>query len=102
MTRKADAAAQKAYDLARTGCFWLRHGALIGDDFLAELAMLGFSVRRYGDQAELDDDHGQGRVLEIALIYRFADEQAQYSEALVTLKAPDKLAALIAREGETP
>jgi DNA (cytosine-5)-methyltransferase 1 len=86
MTRKADAAAQKAYDLARTGCFWLRHGALIGDDFLAELAMLGFSVRRYGDQAALDDDHGQGRVLEIALIYRFADEQAQYQRGSRHLK----------------
>jgi hypothetical protein len=101
MTRNADATAQKAYDLARTG-FWLRDGALVGDDLLAELTTLGFSVRLYDRQAALDDDRGQGAVPDIARIRRFADQQQKYSAALLALKAPDQLAALIAREGKAP
>jgi hypothetical protein len=74
--------------------------ALVGDDPLVALTPLGFSARRYDRQAALDDNTGQGRVPDIALIRRFADRQGKYSEALLALKVPDQLAALTAREGE--
>ena len=78
---------------------WLDHtGALVGDDLTAELTTLGFSVRLYDQQAALDDDGKQGRVPDIARIRRFADQQANYSKALLALKAPDQLAAMIARK----
>jgi hypothetical protein len=57
-------------------------GALVGADLLARLAELGFHVRRYGDQAALDDDKGQGRVPPIPLLCEFADRQREYSAAL--------------------
>jgi hypothetical protein len=76
---------------------WLdRTGALVGDNLLAELTTLGFSVRLYDQQAALDDDGKQGRVPDIGRIRRFADQQGNYSKALVALKAPDMLAALTA------
>jgi hypothetical protein len=78
---------------------WLdRTGALVGDDLLAELTTLGFSIRLYDQQAAIDDDGKQGRVPDIARIRRFADQQEKYSRALLALKAPDQLAPLIARE----
>ena len=43
-----------------------------GDDLLARLACLGFSVRRYGDRAGLDDNNGQGSVPSIEHLREFA------------------------------
>ena len=69
-------------------------GALVGkgsngDDLLARLAKLDFRVRRYGDQATLDDETGQGRVPEDrTLLWEFADRQREYSTALCALGAP--------------
>jgi hypothetical protein len=55
---------------------------------LAKLAALGFRIRRYGDQAALDDDTGQGRVPSMPLLYEFADHQHRYGALLRTLQAP--------------
>ena len=81
--------------------YWLGpSGGLAGDDLLNELVRLGFFVRRYGDQAALDDDMGLGRgppmprlgrVPPMPLIYRFADKQAEYGAALTALKASYEL-----------
>jgi hypothetical protein len=68
-------------------------GALVGDDLLAELTTLGFSIRLYDQQAAIDDDGKQGRVPDIARIRRFADQQLRYGQALRALGAPDMLAA---------
>jgi hypothetical protein len=57
-------------------------GALIGDDLLADLAKLDFRVRRYGVQAALDDDTGQGRVPPMPLVHRFSEKQTDYGLAL--------------------
>jgi hypothetical protein len=72
--------------------------ALIGDDVLADLAKLDFRVRRYGVQAALDDDTGQGRVPPMPLLYRFAEYQAEYGLALRALVAPDALPGISPRE----
>ena len=61
-------------------------GALVGDDLLTRLAHRGFRVRRYGDQAALDDDAGQ--VPSRFLLYEFADRQREYGALLRTLQAP--------------
>jgi hypothetical protein len=66
-------------------------GGLAGDDLLAALQVAGFVVRRYGAQAALDDDSGQGRVPPRPLLYRFSDKQAEFSLALRALRAPDWL-----------
>jgi hypothetical protein len=66
-------------------------GGLAGDDLLAALQAAGFVVRRYGAQAALDDDSGQGRVPPMPLLYRFSDKQAEFSLALRALRAPDWL-----------
>jgi hypothetical protein len=66
-------------------------GGLAGDDLLAALRVAGFVVRRYGAQAALDDDTGQGRAPPMALLYRFAEKQAEFSLALRALRAPDCL-----------
>jgi hypothetical protein len=85
---KADLVALLArYDLTDSG-------ALIGDDLLADLAKLDFRVRRYGNQAALDDDSGQGRVPPIPLLYRFAENQTEYGLALRALRAPDALVGI--------
>jgi hypothetical protein len=68
-------------------------GALVGagsagDDLLARLVKLGFRVRRYGDQAALDDETGLGRVPPMPLLYEFADHQREYSAVLCALGAP--------------
>jgi hypothetical protein len=65
-------------------------GALAGDDLLVRLAKLGFRVRRYGDQAALDDETGQGRVPPRLLLYEFADHQREYGAVLCALRAVDK------------
>jgi hypothetical protein len=63
-------------------------GALAGDDDLLHgLARLGFRVRRYGDQAALDDDARRGRVPPMPLLFDFADRQAEYGAALRALDA---------------
>jgi hypothetical protein len=69
-------------------------GALVreADDLFVPLGKSGFRVRRYGDQAGLDDDTGQGRVPLIALLREFADRQLEYGVLLVALGAPDMLA----------
>lgn len=77
-----------AYRLDQTSALVSR---IDGDDPLARLAGLGFRVRRYGDQAALDDDTGQGRVPSMVLLREFADRQQEYGEALVALGAPDML-----------
>jgi hypothetical protein len=69
-------------------------GALIGGALLDHLAMLGFRVRRYGDQAALDDAVGQGRVPPMPLLYRFAEKQTAYGLVLRALRAPDSLPTL--------
>ena len=85
---------------------------LAGDDLLAVLQAAGFAVRRYGVNAALDDDSGQGRVPPMPLLYRFSDKQADFSLALRALRAPDRLegnaqvlreelAAISASAGET-
>ena len=66
-------------------------GGLAGDDLLNALQVAGFVVRRYGAQAALDDDSGQGRVPPMPLLYRFSDKQADFSLALRALRAPDCL-----------
>jgi hypothetical protein len=69
-------------------------GALVsapsgGDDLLGRLAKLGFRVRRYGDQAALDDETGQGRVPEDrALLWEFAGRQREYAAVLCAVGAP--------------
>jgi hypothetical protein len=63
-------------------------GALWGDALCSELARLGFRVRRYGDQAGLDDEAGQGRVPALPVLRQFRDKQFEYSAALLELKAP--------------
>jgi hypothetical protein len=75
----------KAYALDRTA-------ALVGeaDGLLARLTKLGFRVRRYGDQAALDDETGQGRVPPMPLLYEFADHQREYGAVLCALQAADK------------
>jgi hypothetical protein len=65
-------------------------GALVGDDdLLYGLAKLSFRVRRYGGQAALDDDMGQGRVPSSQLLYEFADRQREYGALLQALQAQD-------------
>jgi hypothetical protein len=59
-----------------------------GDSLLARLAKLDFRVRRYGDQAALDDETGQGRVPPMPLLYEFADHQREYGAVLCALGAP--------------
>jgi hypothetical protein len=76
-------------------------GALIGDTLLDHLAKLGFRVRRYTDQAALDDETGQGRVPSTRHLSRFAEKQTEYGLVLRTLRAPDVLAS-IGRQGITP
>jgi hypothetical protein len=66
-------------------------GALAGEPALDDLAQLGFRVRRYGNQAALDDETGQGRVPPMPLLSRFAERQTQYGLALRALRAPDVL-----------
>jgi hypothetical protein len=73
-------------------------GALIGDDLLADLAKLDFRVRRYGVQAALDDDTGQGRVPPIPLVHRFSEKQIEYGLALRALRAPDARPGIGVRE----
>jgi hypothetical protein len=63
-------------------------GALVGDDLTARLARDGFRVRRYGDQAALDGDRGQGRMPSRPLLYEFADHQREYGALLQALQAP--------------
>jgi hypothetical protein len=75
-----------AYALDSTGALVAR---VEGDDLLVRLAGLGFSVRRYGDRAGLDDNNDQGAVPSMALLYEFADQQDRYGELLVALGAPD-------------
>src|ERR1700722_221531 len=57
-------------------------GALAGDHVQYDLAQQGFSVRRCGDQAALDDETGQGRVPPMPLLTRFADNQTEYGLVL--------------------
>jgi hypothetical protein len=64
-------------------------GALVGDHLLTRLAHAGFWVRRYGDQAALDDDLGQGHVRSSLLLYEFADRQREYGALLQALQAQD-------------
>ncbi len=68
-------------------------GGLAGDDLLAALQVGGFAVRRYGVNAALDGALGGGldRVPATSLLYAFADRQAEYSLALLALRAPDCL-----------
>ena len=73
-------------------------GALIGDDLLADLAKLDFRVRRYGVQAALDDDTGQGRVPPMPFVRRFSEKQTEYGLALRALRAPDALAGIGVRK----
>lgn len=99
--KRADLMGRAKPSLKTVAGHWLDStGALVGDGLLAELTTLGFGVRRFGDQAALDDNSGQGRVPDIGWIRRFADLQGKYSDELLALKAPDQLAALIAREGK--
>jgi hypothetical protein len=72
--------------------------ALIGDDLLDDLAKLDFRVRRYGNQAALDDETGQGRVPPMPLLYRFAEKQTAYGLVLRALRAPDSLPGIGVRE----
>jgi hypothetical protein len=52
------------------------------DPVLAELARENFRVRRYDDQAAIDDDMGLGRVPAMPLLHAFADRQDEYSGVL--------------------
>ena len=65
-------------------------GALFSeaDDLLVHLAKLGFRIRRYGDQAALDDDTGQGRVPSRLVLHEFADRQREYGALVQALQAP--------------
>jgi hypothetical protein len=65
-------------------------GALTGDALLERLAGLGFRVRRYGHQAALDDDTGQGRLPPAPLLYDFADRQQRYGAVLAAHGAADR------------
>jgi hypothetical protein len=76
----------------------LESGALIGDDLLADLVKLNFRVRRYGNQAALEDDTGQGRVPPMPLVHRFSEKQTEYGLALRVLGAPDVLPGISLRE----
>jgi hypothetical protein len=58
-------------------------------ELLAKLAALDFRVRRYGAQAALDDDTGQGRFPPMPLLYEFAERQREYGALLRALQAPD-------------
>jgi hypothetical protein len=75
-------------------------GALAGEDgLLRGLARLGFCVRRYGDQAALDDDTRQGRVPPMPLVYAFAGRQSEYGALLCAFGAKDRLGK--PHEGQT-
>jgi hypothetical protein len=75
-----------------------RDGALYGDSLLSELCSIhGFNVRRYCDQAGLDDQYRLGRVPPLPVLYRFREKQPEYSAALVALRAPDARLLLSAR-----
>jgi hypothetical protein len=74
----------RRYALEATGALFSE-----ADDLLVHLAKLGFRVRRYGDQAALNDDTGQGRVPSRLLIYEFADRQRGYRALLHVLQAQD-------------
>ena len=69
-------------------------GALIGDYLLSDLVRLDFRVRRYGKQAALHDDTGQGRVPPMPLVRRFSEKQTEYGLALRALRSPDALAGI--------
>jgi hypothetical protein len=85
--------------VALLACYTLAEtGALTGDYLLAELARLGFGVRRYGNQAALDDDTHEGRVPPTPLLYPFAEKQTDYGLALRALRAPDVLPGIGVRE----
>jgi hypothetical protein len=94
-------AAAKPQLVALLGSYALsKTAALIGDEvLLADLARLDFRVRRYGNQAGLDDDSGQGRAPPMPLVYAFADRQHEYGLALRALGAPDMLAQLVEMVG---
>ena len=83
-----DMTAAWAYALDQSGALVSR---VDGDDLLARLIGLGFPVRRYGDQAAIDDDSGQGSVPSIEHLHEFADRQQKYGDLLVVLGAPDML-----------
>jgi hypothetical protein len=76
-------------------------GALSGDDLLADLASLDFRVRRYGTQAALDDETGQGRVPPMPLLSEFAENQAEYGLTLRVLRAPDALLEICSQQVST-
>jgi hypothetical protein len=83
----------KGYTLDASGTLW----PAAGDDLLVPLAQLGFRVRRYGDQAGIDDDNGVddlGRSPPMPLLYLYADRQRDLSAVLIALGAPDRLAGL--------
>jgi hypothetical protein len=82
--------AAKANIVALIGGYSLdRTGALCGHDLLRRLHQFGFCVRRYGDNAALDDDSGDDHVPPRLLLYEFADHQRRFAEALIALGAPD-------------
>lgn len=74
-----DMTAAWAYALDQSGALVSR---VDGDDLLARLIGLGFPVRRYGDQAAIDDDSGQGSVPSIEHLHEFADRQQNTATCL--------------------
>ena len=73
---------------AQLYCSWL-----VSTDLIASLAEARFAVRRYGDQAGLDDETRAGRVPELELMRKFADRQAELSALLQALRAPKQVDA---------
>jgi hypothetical protein len=67
------------------------NGALTGDDLLAGLVRSDFSVRRYGNQAALDDNAVQGRAPPLPVLRRFAEKQIEYGLALRAMRVPEAL-----------
>jgi hypothetical protein len=64
-------------------------GALHGHDLLYRLSQLGFRVRRYGDNASVDDDSLDDRVPPRPLLYEFGSCQSRFADALIALGAPN-------------
>jgi hypothetical protein len=61
------------------------------DQVLADLARDNYRVRRYGDQAAMDDDVGLGRVPPIPQLRRFAEKRAEYGVVQRALRTPGAL-----------
>jgi hypothetical protein len=67
-----------------------RTGALTGDDLLDALRRKGFVIRRYGDNAVVDDETEAGRAPPMPLLREVIENHHAYFAALLAWSAPDQ------------